>query len=272
MTITIAIGEWQHALVELPENEAVIAIGDIHGQLDLMVELESAITRLHRESGLAGQLVRLGDYIDRGPHGIKVLERIQSGLGINGLEEINLAGNHDHMLLAMLPGRYRRSGVESMWIRSGGHDTLLELGFIDGEVITPDAILARMPLAALGALTNLRGHHVAGNLMLVHAGLSPVSPPSLFLAEDWRDYDYGSDHHPMWIRSPFLDYRGEFEGGLIVVHGHTPTKEPGLHNGNRIALDTGAYGTGILTAAELRLGRYRLIQATDRTEDQANDE
>ena len=48
-----------------------------------------------------------------------------------------------------------------------------------------------------------------------------------------------------WIREPFLtDVK---EHGWVVVHGHTIVERV-EERGNRIAIDTGAYHSGILTA------------------------
>jgi len=46
--------------------------------------------------------------------------------------------------------------------------------------------------------------------------------------------------------------------GKIVIHGHTPVREPELLP-NRINIDTGAFATGILTCVVLEGGRHRFI-------------
>jgi serine/threonine protein phosphatase 1 len=50
----------------------------------------------------------------------------------------------------------------------------------------------------------------------------------------------------LWIRADFLNATDDF--GAVVVHGHTPTREP-KELRNRIGLDTFAVRTGKLTAA-----------------------
>jgi len=58
----------------------------------------------------------------------------------------------------------------------------------------------------------------------------------------------------MWIREPFLSSRADH--GAVVVHGHTPKREP-IVQPNRIAIDTGAVLGGALTCVVLegdRLG------------------
>ena len=62
----------------------------------------------------------------------------------------------------------------------------------------------------------------------------------------------------LWIRYEFLQDRGPF--GKVIVHGHTPAEEPQLLK-HRLGLDTGAYATGVLTAARLYGEDQRLMQA-----------
>jgi serine/threonine protein phosphatase 1 len=56
----------------------------------------------------------------------------------------------------------------------------------------------------------------------------------------------------------------------LVVHGHTPPDkhraisgmdDPHLFEGDRLGLDGGSARTGIVTAAEIRDGRYRILKA-----------
>ena len=60
--------------------------------------------------------------------------------------------------------------------------------------------------------------------------------------------DEQSDEDLTWIREEFLYSKADF--GKMIVHGHTPTHTPEEHR-NRIAIDTGAYMSGILTAVAL---------------------
>ncbi|MGA9456488.1 MAG: serine/threonine protein phosphatase, partial [Pseudolabrys sp.] len=60
----------------------------------------------------------------------------------------------------------------------------------------------------------------------------------------------------LWIRDDFLSSRMDF--GKIVIHGHTPVREPELLS-NRINIDTGAFATGILTCVVLQGGGHRFI-------------
>ncbi len=78
----------------------------------------------------------------------------------------------------------------------------------------------------------------SGNIAVVHAGVSPNRP----LDQQKRDA-------LLWGHPQFQTH--DRTDGQWVVHGHTivPVVEP--HRG-RIGVDTGAYATGILSAAVLR--------------------
>ena len=69
------------------------------------------------------------------------------------------------------------------------------------------------------------------------------------------------EHDLLWIRNDFIRSNGPFE--KIIVHGHTwePTAQLFKH---RLGVDTGAYATGILTAARIDDTGYRLLQASSR--------
>lgn len=90
---------------------------------------------------------------------------------------------------------------------------------------------------------------------------------------DGRHETFADERHYATIRRPFLDHKGRFAGGWIVVHGHTPeyvirrqeaiVTAPGLHqiDGFRLGLDGGSYETGIIAGAEFRTGGYRIYLA-----------
>ena len=124
-------------------------------------------------------------------------------------------------------------------------------------------------------------HRRVGNVVLVHAGVQPqaAEPETWIETSDPLGID---DDHPLWIRAPFLGHRGAFGDGLFVVHGHTPEHRTVRHNGSRAALgehpydgwrlglDGGSSVTGIVSAAILRDGRYRVVACHEpRTETQA---
>ncbi|HKS61918.1 MAG TPA: hypothetical protein VJT13_09495, partial [Xanthobacteraceae bacterium] len=83
--------------------------------------------------------------------------------------------------------------------------------------------------------------------------------------------EFGGNHWA-WIQQPFLAWRGGF-GGALVIHGHTPPEkhramsgqdDPHVLQYDRLSLDGGSAVTGIVAAAQLEDGRYRVFKATAR--------
>jgi serine/threonine protein phosphatase 1 len=85
-----------------------------------------------------------------------------------------------------------------------------------------------------------------GDYLFVHAG---VKPGVALTAQTEADL--------IWIRGAFLNHEEPF--GKIVVHGHTPGKEP-VTRSNRIGIDTGAFFSGRLTALRLEGGSRDFLQ------------
>ena len=81
----------------------------------------------------------------------------------------------------------------------------------------------------------------------MHAGVRPGVP----LVEQTRDDLLRS-------RQQFLYSEADF--GAVIVHGHTPVKEPVVRH-NRIAIDTGAVFGGKLTCVVLEADTLGFLQA-----------
>jgi serine/threonine protein phosphatase 1 len=217
------------------------AIGDVHGCLALLLELEALIFADAAALGpQAGEtwIVMLGDYVDRGPDSAGVLDHLLRPLPAP-FRRLMVAGNHEERMLDFL----NAPGPDSDWLALGGGETLRSYG------LSEDALFAarRSGQAALldshipgehrQLLETLPGMLVTPGYVFVHAGLRPGVP---------LDEQHPSDL--MWIRDKFRNDYAEF--GRLVVHGHTPTKIP-LVSEHRINIDTGAYATGKLTAVRL---------------------
>ncbi len=220
------------------------AIGDIHGRADLLERLLDKIT--------TPQLVLVGDYIDRGEDSARVLRVAQALTETHGDAVVCLKGNHEHMALRFLEDP-ERAGPR--WLRNGGLQTLASYGIGGLTELSGDAALtaARDAFAeALGApaiawLRDLPLIWRSGNLAVVHAGADPALP---FEDQDDRTLIWG---HADFLRKPRTD-------GLWVVHGHTIVDAPLAAEG-RIAIDTGAYATGTLTAVQVFEDRVEFLQA-----------
>jgi serine/threonine protein phosphatase 1 len=225
------------AYPQLLSDQDVLVIGDIHGRLDLLEKMTQEIDARYSDCEQFVE-VYLGDYVDRGPHSAQViaflLERARRG------NVVCLAGNHEEMFLAALEGHPLRS-----WLRYGGKETVYSYGLQPSELLklSPDMATAALkdavPETHQEFLRNLMLWHQDGDYIFVHAGLRPKVPLEQQVTQDL-----------LWIRKPFLNHSGDFDG--MVVHGHTTVLEPEFRP-NRINIDTGAYITGRLTC--LRINR-----------------
>jgi serine/threonine protein phosphatase 1 len=227
-------------------DRPLFAIGDIHGHRDALATLLEYLSRhIDAEYGAACiDLVYLGDYVDRGPDPLGVIDCVKTGIDHPHICEVAIKGNHDFYLAeaAGLTGASQSVVNRATWLRYGGLATLEALG-VDAEsdglsnrlqdILQPDRC---------EFLRSLTMTYISGSIFCVHAGLDPD-----------RLLDDQSDRGLMWIREPFLSAAGYpnrvWPFDLTVVHGHTPGSQ-GVF-ANRIGVDTGGYRTGVFTAVEI---------------------
>ncbi len=257
--IEIRRGDWRPAPRALPDGRALLAIGDVHGQsahlARLLEALRAEIAALQGEGIEDVRLVYLGDLIDRGPDSAGALRLAGAGLGLPGVRQTILAGNHDVWLRAAWRGELSASDLR-LWLYNGGGATLESFGLTGGAVGggldgLSRALDARLDADQKRALESLQLLERVDGYLLVHAGLDPR-----------RGRDEQSEETLLWIREPFLNCparRWPFEE--IVVHGHTPERDAGRVHGHRINLDSGCATTGRLTALVVAGARLRTIVA-----------
>lgn len=231
----------------VPPDNLVVVIGDLHGRLDLLEQLWPKIETVARNSACRSRtLVFVGDYVDRGSFCAELVERLLQDFP--GFETVFLKGNHDETLLQFLVD----PSVGDAWRNFGGLETLRSYGVTHPPgrdwQDTRNEFAQKLPGPHLQFFKNLKLHVTIGDYLFVHAGLKPYVP-----LEDQLEQDL------LWIREEFLESRANF--GRIVVHGHTPPREPVVRH-NRIGIDTGAYMSGKLTALVLE-GRTRQFLSTD---------
>lgn len=222
-------------------KQTIYAIGDIHGQLEM---LESALARIHQDGGPDAPIIFLGDYVDRGANSKAVLDLLVAGKS-SGKPWRFLKGNHDRMFEWFMEPTPRHDpylliGYHWLHERIGGMDTLASYGLTDFERrrMTELAVEAQplIPRAHVNFLQNCELSIHMGDLFFCHAGVRPGVP----LGEQ-------AEGDLVWIRNEFND--DPTDHGALVVHGHTPVDAP-LHAGNHVNLDTGAgYGKPITAAA-----------------------
>jgi serine/threonine protein phosphatase 1 len=224
-----------------PEGFTVYCIGDIHGRLDLLLDLQRRIDEDKARSRSEHTAeIYLGDYIDRGPDSAGVVSRLID----RGRETraIFLRGNHEQMLLSFLEGD---DDSLEQWRAVGGTATLRSYG-VEASLLTRPAAPADVRHSFNASLSpahrsfyDLTGAYIrVGAYLAVHGGIRPRVK-----LEEQKTADL------LGIRQDFLQYEGDFD--FIVVHGHTPVAVPDLRH-NRINIDTGAFATNRLTC--LRIG------------------
>ena len=232
----------------VPEGLRVYAVGDVHGCLN---ELNGLLDAIHKD--IAGDqvethLVFLGDLVDRGPNSAGVINRIlERSLPTDRWDCV--MGNHEEVMLGCFDGRIE---LYDSWLRYGGVQTLESYGLSPAELFGAALDLAApmrkaIPPEHIRFLMSLKDYVMVGDYLFVHAGIRPNVPLERQSSRDLR-----------WIRDGFLEDRTDH--AMMVVHGHTIVPEVDFR-GNRIAVDTGCYVTGKLSALVLESDQKRVLTA-----------
>ena len=207
-----------------------LAIGDIHGclrALDLVVDMV--------QPQPDDVVVTLGDYVDRGPDSMGVLDRLIELR--RQCQLVALRGNHDIM---MLNARTDLAVFED-WLGSGGKQTMQSYGLEPRWA----SLAAGVPPTHWRFLEDCRAYHETATHFFVHANAYPDIP----LAEQ-------PDHMLFWERlNPEL--LREHESGKIMMCGHSSQRSgKPLNLGYAVCIDTWVYGHGWLTCLDVRTGQY----------------
>ncbi len=214
-------------------------IGDVHGNYEALARLLDALDRDPARETVV-EVVFLGDYVDRGEKSCEVLALLHAIAQEVPQSVTMLMGNHERMMLDFLVDPARKG---AFWLANGGLQTLSSFGIGGVTETAPSAVMESAAKALAEKLTPpvldwLQGlplWHQNGNLFAVHAGASPDLPINL---QSERTLIWG---HPDFREVPRDD-------GNWIIHGHTTYAHPQIADG-RIGIDTGAYHSGILTAA-----------------------
>lgn len=246
--IEIVRTDWRPAIRKLGPHEFVAAIGDVHGNADLLEALHEALAEeIASLAPSAATVVHLGDLIDRGSENRRTVALARRG--VPGARAVTLLGNHEDRLLAELAGKGPPS---ERWAGFGARAIFSECGIeVEGDWRTrlraafgPDLIdwLAERPTL-----------HRIGPLVFVHAGIDPSLP---LLEQDRETL--------IWIRESWWAHPGPYAEGVAVIHGHVPVPAVDLANPHRLAIDTRAYAVGRLTALVVVGDHMRLIHTRRR--------
>ena len=237
----------------LPKPDRPIClIGDVHGRYDL---LQNLLAVFETQPGAAqGRLIFLGDMIDRGPNSAAVLDRLHHLAGTAPSRVICLMGNHERMLLDFLD-QPDRKGL--LWLHNGGAETLTSFGVAlrvpEGAAALNFSAIATQLRAALppGLETWLRELPLSwqeGQVAATHAGADPALP-----------IEKQTEQVLLWGHRDFA--RIPRHDGIWVVHGHVIFDRAWIAPG-RIAVDTGAWHSGRLSAAWLDGQGLRFLEVT----------
>ena len=186
--------------MSLPQNMAIesqlehrrFAIGDIHGCSKTLRKMVKEVLQLKTDD----TLFLLGDYIDRGPDSVGVLDYLIK-LQELGFDVRPIRGNHEEMLLDAV----ENPAAHSLWYGNGGWGTLREF-----KVDSPELI----PRRYLDFMTALPYIITTEDYVFAHAGL------------DFRTHDPLKETPPqfiIWSR----DCQADFSkiGGRTLVTGHS---------------------------------------------------
>lgn len=216
----------------------IYAIGDIHGQLEL---LHRAHRLIEADGGSHARIVHLGDLIDRGPDSRGVVDHLMTGQQ-QGRDWIVLRGNHDRFLPTFLKDADWVDPAMSnpvVWTEHPGLGAAATLASYGVDMNQPRSDLqaaarAAVPVDHAEFLAGLPLWYLQDGKLFVHAGIRPGI-----------DLQAQSEQDLVWIRKGFLDSPAHH--GPLVVHGHTAI-DKATHFGNRLDLDSGAAYGGPLSA------------------------
>jgi serine/threonine protein phosphatase 1 len=206
----------------------ILAIGDIHG---CSRALDALLETVRPEP--ADLLIALGDYIDRGPDSMGVLERLVALKRTHNL--MALRGNHEQMILDA-----RQGGMpEKLWLEWGGKDTLASFS----------------PWGEAGSLAEVPEHHWK---FLQEDCVDWYETEKHFFvhANVFANLPLGQQPLSMLYWEP-LSHVDPHMSGKIMVCGHTAQRSGRpLNLGHAICIDTWVYGEGCLTCLEVSTGKY----------------
>jgi serine/threonine protein phosphatase 1 len=195
------------------------------------------------------KVVFLGDYIDRGEQSAEVLRYLHH-LHRNSDNVVCLRGNHEDMLLSFLEQPEVHGPT---WLSHGGRQTLASYGVPqaypgspeDDWIVAGNVLRSQMGEGVIAWLSTLSASWQSGNIAAVHAGADPDLP-----------MEQQDETCLLWGHQDFLERPRE--DGVWVVHGHTIVDRAFSDQG-RIAVDTGAYATGRLSAAAITRGKLEFL-------------
>lgn len=227
----------------------VYAFSDLHGNYDLWTQIKNYLQP-------DDTAYCLGDCIDRGPDGMKILAEVLRHPRIE-----MLLGNHEDMMIKAIEEQHQDfatfDSAEYLWMCNGGQETYKQYiqEYATNKEI--DIINELKRLLAFKIIINKNNQ----SIFLSHAGGSPEALNSAIR-------DKTIKHLAIWDRNHITDkWDNETYPYLYIVHGHTPTQSRYFNgeegkiikyaDGHKINIDLGSFISG--TAALLDLDTFEPI-------------
>ncbi|MCX6252061.1 MAG: metallophosphoesterase family protein [Bacteroidetes bacterium] len=207
-------------------------IPDIHGYIKTLRALVEDLIR----PGRYDELYFLGDYIDRGPASMEVIDYIRS-LQKDQYTITALRGNHEQSFLDLYEKEKKGRNFffnkafnrkRMAWFSFGGRSTLKSFQVKN---------IRDIPQEYADWMNELGYFVMLDRFILVHAGLN-------FQIDD----PFQDTHAMLWVRD--FDINPEKTGNRRIIHGHVPVNieliNLSIHNSyyKFIDLDNGPYMTG----------------------------
>ena len=202
---------------------------DIHGMNKL---LQKALQFVYKHNPEGGKIIFLGDYIDRGPENLKVLETVMSPP--ESWDFICLKGNHEEMLV----DAYRQGGG---FYHIPTARELAGLSMDDIPYYDDPAIIEGIDPKVIEWMDNLKLFHIEDKNVFAHAYYNDKFLP-----------EYQSTHECLWLRMSDHETYDNTNQCYFLTHGHTPRKHGPVTAPNRLNLDAGAVFYNRLVIAEYK--------------------
>lgn len=181
-------------------------IGDLHGRLDL---LQAGLEWVYAQE--VGEVIFLGDYIDRGPDNKGVVDLLMAKPP-KGWKHTYIRGNHEDMALMA----HREWQEHShLWLINGGMETLEEYGGVE------------LPVKVQNFFNKMPRYIYDEHRIFTHGYVDSSKP-----------LDEQPQEATQWWR-PVQKNIDQPEFGRYIVHGHTPIKDGPFIGRHRANLDVG---------------------------------
>jgi serine/threonine protein phosphatase 1 len=228
----------------------IIAIGDIHGHFDQLMELWEKLEAEGVDFD-KDEFVFLGDYVDGGPDVKKVLDFLIE-LKATKKNYHFLYGNHEDLLLDALRPHHPIYGSFDLWYQQGGRETVdsfvrdMDLEPYERSLISPKNVITEEYVRFLATLESF---YDTEKYFFVHGGIYPNKSIE-------ENKETTSRYDMIWIRDEFI--LSKYDWGKKIIFGHTINDgryNPGflspIVRKNKIGIDTMMHNTGRLTAVIL---------------------